>query len=126
MWFNLQNGLLSFHPKRSQSKGQGFRSAAEAFSYICRWDGESVEPLLEAIRFTRIEGGLGLQDYLRSAIKDLSCRVPMPKDIPHYVSTPILAADRNGKLLIGLEGEERVVEISTIRNDLTKIEARLS
>jgi hypothetical protein len=98
-----------------------FKCVPEAFTYVVKWDGESVVPLLDAIRCARDGGGQVLQDYLRSAIADLS-RIPMPLDIPHYVSTPILAADRQGKLLIGIEGHESVAEISTIRKAMLRFD----
>ncbi len=98
-----------------------FVSPAAAFSFIVKWDGESVVPLLEAIQKVRAEGGQVMQEYLRRAVSDLSRRIPMPSDIPSYVASPILAADRNGKILLGREGDEQIVEISSLRQDIQKL-----
>jgi hypothetical protein len=122
MHFRLHRDRTGIQSRIDRTSSSNYTSPAVAFSFIVRWNGDSVVPLLEAIHCVREKGGPVMQDYLRKAMADLCRRIPMPADIPLYVSSPILAADRNGKVLIGWEGHEQIVEISSLRQDLSEIQ----
>jgi len=119
---SLTSSSASSATQRAETqRGAEFHSPAEAFSYIVRWQGSSVDSLLNAIQCARRLGGRIMQEYLRNSIADLSRRVPMPEDIPLYINVPILAVDVHGRVLVGFEGQECVREISTIRAELASI-----
>ena len=114
------------HSRRSLvGQALHFNDASEAFSYIVRWDGKTVVPLLAAIQCARATGGEVIQRYLRNALIDLSHRIPLPEDVPMHVSEPILAVDREGYVLVGAENNERITPLSELRKDLARIDAKV-
>jgi hypothetical protein len=92
-----------------------FHTPEEACSFVLRWDGQSAEALLAAIRKTREHGTRTLHDSVVRRIARMPFEFPRPKDIPIFLESPIWAVDAEGNALVGMPGHERVEPIELIR-----------
>ncbi|MDP4243362.1 MAG: hypothetical protein Q8922_08445 [Bacteroidota bacterium] len=95
--------------------GQKFINPFGACNFIVTWDGEDVRELLAAIQCARQSTDRFIQDKLIEYILNIPYRHPRPADIPAFVGKPVWAVDRQGRALIGMPGDESIVEAETLR-----------
>src|SRR5207247_2575501 len=92
-----------------------FTNPFGACNFIVTWDGEDVEELLSAIRCARQSTDRFIQDKLIEYILNIPYRNPRPTDIPAFSGRPVWAVDRHGHALVGMPGNESIVQAETLR-----------
>src|SRR6266540_878730 len=97
--------------ERSQA---AFTNPFGACNFIVTWNGEDVRELLEAIKCARTSNDRFIQDKLIEYILNIPIRNPRPSDIPAFAGKPVWAVDRHGQALVGMPGNEVIVEAETL------------
>jgi hypothetical protein len=94
---------------------ESFTNPFGACNFIVTWDGEDVRELLAAIRCARQSTDRFIQDKLIEYILNIPHRNPRPQDIPAFAGKPVWAVDHHGRALVGMPGNEMIVEAETLR-----------
>jgi hypothetical protein len=105
--------VISSRPSISHSH---FATPFAACNFVVNWDGHDVRELLDAILCARRMGDRFIQDKLIEYILAIPVRHPRPTDIPAYAGAPVWAVDDNGMALIGMPGNETIVDAAALRN----------